>query len=86
MGKPLFANQRDLANLFSGKHTQGSKTFQYLEEKRTIVISLVAASEKEKAQTLRFIEGGCKVTTQIYLEELQNVLLDKASGKKRHRW
>jgi hypothetical protein len=31
--------------------TQGSKTFQYLEEKRTIVISLVAASEKEEAQT-----------------------------------
>jgi hypothetical protein len=34
------------------ERTQGSKTFQYLEEKKTIkVISLVAASEKERAQT-----------------------------------
>ena len=32
-------------------HTQGSETSQYLEEKRLISISLVAASEREKAQT-----------------------------------
>gem|GEM_PF-3380856 len=32
-------------------HTQGSKTFQYLEENKPIGISLVAASEKEEAQT-----------------------------------
>ena len=31
--------------------TQGSKTFQYLEEKKLKRISLVAASEKEEAQT-----------------------------------
>ena len=31
--------------------TQGSKTFHYLEEKKPISISLVAASEKEEAQT-----------------------------------
>ena len=31
--------------------TQGSKTFQYLEEKKTKVIALVAASENAKAQT-----------------------------------
>ncbi len=31
--------------------TQGSKTFQYLEEKKTIVIALVAASENAEAQT-----------------------------------
>ena len=31
--------------------TQGTETSKYLEEKKTIVISLVAASEKEKAQT-----------------------------------
>ena len=48
------------------EHTQGSETSQYLEEKRTtptfqsvlrfivgVVISLVAASETEKAQTDR---------------------------------
>lgn len=33
------------------ERTQGSKTFQYLKEKKTIVISLVAASENEEAQT-----------------------------------
>lgn len=32
-------------------HTQGSKTFQYLVEKKTKFISLVAASEEERAQT-----------------------------------
>ena len=31
--------------------TQGSKTFQYLEEKKTTVIALVAASENAEAQT-----------------------------------
>ena len=35
------------------EHTLGSKTFQYQEENITIVISLVAASEKEEAQTVR---------------------------------
>ena len=33
------------------KLTQGSETSQYLEEKRLISISLVAASEREGAQT-----------------------------------
>jgi hypothetical protein len=33
------------------EHTQGSKTFQYLEEKKPISISSVAASEREEAQT-----------------------------------
>ena len=31
--------------------TQGSKTFQYLEENKTTVIALVAASENGEAQT-----------------------------------
>ena len=34
-----------------GKLTRGSETSQYPEEKKTKVISLVAASEKETAQT-----------------------------------
>jgi len=33
------------------EHTSGSETSQYREEKRTIVIPLVAASEKGGAQT-----------------------------------
>ncbi len=36
------------------EHTLGSETSQYQEEKKQICISLVAASEKEEAQTLRF--------------------------------
>lgn len=35
----------------SGKPTRGSETSQYPEEKKTKVISPVAASEKEEAQT-----------------------------------
>lgn len=35
----------------SGKPTRGSETSQYPEEKKTKVISPVAASEKEAAQT-----------------------------------
>jgi hypothetical protein len=75
MGKPTRFGG-DLITL--GKElTQGSKTFQYLEEKRTIVISLVAASEKEGAQTWLHshdvssaskifcgsVAGGCKAET-----------------------
>ncbi len=49
-GNPNWQTQF-IPRLSRGRHTWGSKTFQYPEEKRTIVISLVAASEKEKAQT-----------------------------------
>ena len=49
MGKPLYFG-RDCMNLHA-EQTQGSKTFQYLEEERPIGISWVAASEKERAQT-----------------------------------
>ena len=51
MGKPSLVNPRNSYTQMLREQTQGSKTFQYLEEKRTIVISLVAASEKERAQT-----------------------------------
>jgi hypothetical protein len=50
MGKPIQAKVWILCKLCR-ELTQGSKTFQYLEEKKTIVISLVAASENEEAQT-----------------------------------
>jgi hypothetical protein len=50
MGKPTPAKVGVLCEL-RRELTQGSKTFQYLEEKKTIVISLVAASENEEAQT-----------------------------------
>ncbi len=51
MGKPLEANPRDSRLKRPREHTLGSETSQYQEEKRTIVIPLVAASETGSAQT-----------------------------------
>gem|GEM_PF-3778365 len=51
MGKPHRVNLDDSWLKRPRELTQGSKTFQYLEEKRTIVIPLVAASETGGAQT-----------------------------------
>ena len=51
MGKPHEANPHDCAINRRTEQTSGSKTFQYREEKRTIVIPLVAASETGGAQT-----------------------------------
>ena len=48
MGKPSWLKT---SYLIYQKLTQGTETSKYLEEKKTIVISLVAASEKETAQT-----------------------------------
>ena len=51
--------------------TWGSKTFQYPQEKKTMPllcsgnISLVAASEKEGAQTVLARGRGCKMTIFI---------------------
>ena len=42
------------------KRTLGSETSQYQVEKRKIFISLVAASEKEEAQTVVARLRGCK--------------------------
>ena len=48
MGKPHRANLYDLKRKRE-ERTQGSKTFQYLEEEKTIVIAWVAASESAEA-------------------------------------
>ena len=40
--------------------TEGTETSKYLEEKKSIEISLVAASEREKAQTGTFMSRGCR--------------------------
>jgi len=74
MGKPHRVNLDDSWLKRPRELTQGSKTFQYLEEKRTIVIPLVAASETGSAQTqpqnrrvsessyVDFGDGGYKAT------------------------
>ena len=51
MGKPHQVNLDDPDLKRVGKRTSGSETSQYREEKRTIVIPLVAASETGTAQT-----------------------------------
>ena len=51
MGKPHGTNFHDLSLKRREEHTLGSETSQYQEEKRTIVIPLVAASETGSAQT-----------------------------------
>ena len=51
MGKPHGTNFRDLSLKRREELTLGSETSQYQEEKRTIVIPLVAASETGSAQT-----------------------------------
>ena len=47
------------------ERTLGSETSQYQEEKKQICISLVAASEKEEAQTVVARLRGCKITVFI---------------------
>ena len=64
MGKPHRVNLDDSLRNGEVEHTVGSETSQYHEEKRLISISLVAASENEKAQTreARFCTGQqCRV-------------------------
>ena len=51
MGKPHRVTLDDCALNRRTEHTLGSETSQYQEEKRTIVIPLVAASETGGAQT-----------------------------------
>jgi hypothetical protein len=51
MGKPYRTNFYNFLLKRQEEQTLGSKTFQYQEEKRTIVIPLVAASETGSAQT-----------------------------------
>jgi hypothetical protein len=49
MGQPVMSNVMTSASEYIGcaKTTRGTETSQYPEEEKTIVISLVAASEKE---------------------------------------
>ena len=53
MGQPITSNVVISVPEYIGyvKATQGTETSKYLEEEKTIVISLVVASERGKAQT-----------------------------------
>ena len=83
MGKPPLANPEGSTAEFIGgeKATQGSEPSQYLQEEKTIVIPLVAASERGIAQTLVHARGGCRA----HHTELQTSLLIERSGTIGHR-
>ena len=62
MGKPTWGHaQVSLAEYIGQwKATQGSEPSQYLQEEKTIVIPLVAASERGTAQTIVLARWGCR--------------------------
>jgi hypothetical protein len=62
MGKPTQVNTRVSPPESIGwmKTTQGSEPSQYLEEEKTTVIPLVAASERGTAQTIVLAQWGCR--------------------------
>jgi hypothetical protein len=83
MGKPTLVNtgvsQAEYIGLW--KATEGSEPSQYLQEKKTIVIPLVAASERGRAQTAVHARRGCRAGHT----ELQNSRIVERSGKACHR-
>ena len=62
MGQPTADNPAVSPTEYIGrwKTTQGSEPSQYLQEKKTIVIPLVAASERGPAQTGVLACRGCR--------------------------
>ncbi len=62
MGQPTPGNTGVSPAEFIGrwKATQGSEPSQYLQEQKTIVIPLVAASERGLAQTIVLARWGCR--------------------------
>ena len=62
MGKPPLANPEGSIAEYIGdeKATRGSEPSQYPQEEKTIVIPLVAASERGTAQTSVLAHWGCR--------------------------
>ncbi len=60
MGKPTWGNAHVpySESIAVWRHTQGTETSKYLEEKKTIVIPQVAASERGTAQTCGLVPQG----------------------------
>ena len=83
MGKPPLANPGGSIAEYIGdeKTTQGSEPSQYLQEEKTKVIPLVAASERGTAQTGVLALRGCRARHT----ELQTNELVKRSGTIGHR-
>ena len=83
MGKPPLVNpEGSSAESIGGvKTTWGSEPSQYPQEEKTIVIPLVAASERGTAQTGVLALRGCRARHT----ELQTSRLVKRSGTIGHR-
>ena len=83
MGKPSLANPGEsFAEYIGGaKTTWGSEPSQYPQEEKTIVIPLVAASERGTAQTIVLARWGCRA----HHTELQTNELVEGSGTTRQR-
>ena len=79
MGKPASANPEvSIAEYIGGeKTTWGSEPSQYPQEEKTIVIPLVAASERGTAQTSVLAHWGCRARHT----ELQTNGVVERSGK-----
>ena len=62
MGKPTPVNPGVSQAEFIGlrRATQGSEPSQYLQEKKSTEIPLVAASERGRAQTIVLARWGCR--------------------------
>ena len=67
MGQPAADNPAVSPTEYIGrwKTTQGSEPSQYLQEKKTIVIPLVAASERGTAQTGVRARRGCRACLAV---------------------
>jgi hypothetical protein len=83
MGKPPLANPEGSIAEYIGdeKTTRGSEPSQYLQEEKTRVIPLVAASERGTAQTGVLALRGCRARHT----ELQTSNLVERSGTIGHR-
>ena len=83
MGKPSLVNPEESSAEYIGgaKATWGSEPSQYPQEEKTIVIPLVAASERGTAQTGVPALRGCRARHT----ELQTNRLVKRSGTIGHR-
>ena len=83
MGKPSLVNPEESSAEYIGgaKATWGSEPSQYPQEEKTIVIPLVAASERGTAQTIVLARWGCRARHT----ELQTYSVVERSGTIGHR-
>ena len=83
MGEPGWGNaQSSVTESIGGEtRTEGTETSQYLQEQKTIVIPLVAASERGTAQTVVHARRGCRAR---HTESKTSAVVER-SGTTGHR-